>query len=483
MGKTEVKENEKQLDKVVTEKSERELAAERRNRRKKRRIRNQIMAYVTLVLVVAMVASGGFITWNHFGSAPEVPTQEEVHSSVMQSQVEDLIEKEPEISKPEPTVEPEPEPTPQERLDEIVNAAIEVMPLEDKVAGLFIVTPEAITGVKTVVKAGEGTKTALAEHPVGGLVYFEQNIKDSKQLMEMISNTNLYCKYPLFLAIDEEGGSVTRLAKKKLESNVGKAADIGATGDAANAYTASEAIASYMTKYGFNLNFAPVADVKSVEKSVIGDRAYGSDPAVVGSMVASAVLGLENHGVSACLKHFPGIGSSTEDTHKGQAVTYRTADEFREIDFSAFQAGIESGVDFIMISHMAAPELTENNLEPCVFSRKVVTDILRNELGFEGVVITDAMNMKAISEYYDSAEAAIMAIKAGCDMILMPEDYKAAYAGVLQAVKEGMISEERINDALRRIYRIKYAHMVADINNVTTENEAVDDNDSAVESE
>ena len=136
-----------------------------------------------------------------------------------------------------------------------------------------------------------------------------------------------------------------------------------------------------------------------------------------------------------------------------------------------------------MISHMAAPELTENNLEPCVFSRKVVTDILRNELGFEGVVITDAMNMKAISEYYDSAEAAIMAIKAGCDMILMPEDYKAAYAGVLQAVKEGMISEERINDALRRIYRIKYAHMVADINNVTTESEAIDDNDSAVESE
>lgn len=479
MGKMEVKEKEQQLDKENSkeetktvggaEKSERELVAEKRNRRKKRRIRNQIMAYVTLVLVIFMVAAGGFVTWTHFGSAPEQPPQEEVHSSVMQSQVEDLINKEPEISMPEPTEEPEPEPTPQEKLDEIVNAAIGVMPLEDKVAGLFIVTPEAITGVGTAVKAGEGTKTALVANPVGGLIYFEKNIKDSAQLLEMISNTNQYSKYPLFLAIDEEGGSVSRLAKKKLADNVGKAADIGATGDAANAYTASEAIASYMTKYGFNLNFAPVADVNSVNKSVIGDRAYGSDASLVGSMVASAVMGLENNGVSACLKHFPGIGSSTEDTHKGQAVTYRTADEFREIDFAAFQAGIESGVDFIMITHMAAPELTENNLEPCVFSKKVVTDILRNELGFEGVVITDAMNMKAISEYYDSAEAAIMAIKAGCDMILMPEDYKAAYEGVLQAVKDGTISEERVNDALRRIYRIKYAHMVADIDPATEE--------------
>lgn len=475
MGKTKVQENEKQLDKVVAEKSEAELVAERRSRRKKRRIRNQIVAYVTLVLVIAMVASGGFVTWNHFTAEPEQPPKEEVQSSVMQSQVEELINKEPEISMPEPTVEPEPEPTPQERLDEIVNAAIEVMPLEDKVAGLFIVTPEAITGVKTVVKAGEGTKTALLENPVGGLIYFEKNIKDSKQLLEMISNTNTYTKYPLFLAVDEEGGSVTRLAKKKLADNVGKAADIGATGDAANAYTASEAIASYMAKYGFNLNFAPVADVNSVQKSVIGDRSYGSDPALVGSMVASAVMGLENNGVSACLKHFPGIGSSTDDTHKGQAVTYRTADEFREIDFAAFQSGIESGVDFIMITHMAAPELTENNLEPCVFSKKVVTDILRNELGFEGVVITDAMNMKAISEYYGSAEAAIMAIKAGCDMILMPEDYKAAYEGVLQAVKEGTISEERVNDALRRIYRIKYAHMVADLEQEVPENGALEE--------
>lgn len=465
MGKAEVKNIE------TNEMNEKELIEERRARRKKRRIRNQIIAYVTLFMVVAMVASGGFLTWNYFGQAPVEKPQEEEPNSVMQSQVEDLINKEPEISKPEPTVEPEPEPTPQERLDEIVDAAIGMMSLEDRVAGLFIVTPEAITGVGTAVKAGEGTKTALEANPVGGLIYFEKNIKDADQLLEMISNTNLYSKYPLFLAIDEEGGSVSRLAAKKLVTNVGKAADIGATGDAANAYVAGEAIATYMTHYGFNLNFAPVADINNVEDSIIGDRAYGNDPAVVGAMVASAVLGMENNGVSACLKHFPGIGSTTEDTHKGQAITYRTADEFREIEFMTFLAGIESGADFVMISHVAAPELTEDGKLPCVFSQKVVTDILRNELGFEGVVITDAMNMKAIAEYYDSDEATILAIKAGCDMILMPEDYKMAYEAVLQAVKDGTISEERINDSLRRIYRIKYAHMVADFDPTMPESE------------
>ncbi len=157
MGNNEVKDSEL---------NDRDLVTEKRERRKKRRIRNQIMAYVTLVLVIAMVASGGFLTWNYFGTAPEKP-QEEEPNSVMQSQVDELLQNEPEISMPEPTVEPEPEPTPEEKLNEIVDAAISVMPLEDKVAGLFIVTPEAITGVGTEVKEGEGTKTAMEANQVG----------------------------------------------------------------------------------------------------------------------------------------------------------------------------------------------------------------------------------------------------------------------------------------------------------------------------
>ena len=168
------------------------------------------------------------------------------------------------------------------------------------------------------------------------------------------------------------------------------------------------------------------------------------------------VQGLKEQKVTACLKHFPGIGSTTNDTHNGLAVSGRSAEEFRAEEFSVFQAGIDAGADMVMVGHMAAPSLVGDNT-PCCMSEAVVTDILRNELNFKGVIITDAMNMKAISDYYEADEAAIRALKAGCDMILMPDDFEKAYNGVLQAVQDGTISEERINDSLRRIYRIKYA--------------------------
>ena len=185
-------------------------------------------------------------------------------------------------------------------------------------------------------------------------------------------------------------------------------------------------------------------------------RAYGQDAATAIPYVTSMVNGLQETGVSACLKHFPGVGSSAEDTHDGIAVSNRTAEEFRAEEFRVFQAGIEAGAQMVMVGHMAAPGLTGDNT-PSSMSQEIVTNILRKELGFDGVIITDAMNMGAISQYYGSDEAAIQALKAGCDMVLMPEDFKTAYNGVLKAVEDGIISEERINDSLRRIYQIKYA--------------------------
>ena len=199
-----------------------------------------------------------------------------------------------------------------------------------------------------------------------------------------------------------------------------------------------------------------MADINNVENSIIGDRAYGSDAAIVSSMAVSMLQGLEDNGVSACLKHFPGIGSSTEDTHTGMAVSNRTLDEFRAEEFVVFKNGIDAGADFVMVSHLSVPAITGDNT-PSTLSSMVVTDLLRNELGYDGVIITDAMNMEAITLYHGADDAAILALKAGCDMILMPEDFELAYQGVLAAVQNGTISEERINDSLRRIYRIKYA--------------------------
>ena len=430
---------------------EQEELQKRENRRRRRR-RNQGLAYLTLFIFACLIVAGIAVTIHYIGAREQA--QQESNASVSEN-IDQMVGPEEMLVKPEET-EVIPEKTPEEKLDEIIDAAIEVMPLEDKVAGLFIVTPEAITGVGTAVQAGNGTKDALNRYPVGGLIYFEKNIRSEEQLTQMLSNTVAYSRYPLFLAVDEEGGSVSRLADTGLAENVGSPQSVGSTADPQQAYLAGQKVAAYMVPYGFNLNFAPVADIYDVENSIIGDRAYGSDSTIVSSMVISMTQGLEENGVSACLKHFPGIGSSTEDTHTGMAVSDKTLDEFRAEEFTVFQSGIEAGVDFIMVSHLSVPAITGDNT-PSTLSPMVVTDLLRNELGYDGVIITDAMNMEAITLYQEADAAAILALKAGCDMILMPDDFELAYQGVLEAVQNGTISEERINDSLRRIYRIKYA--------------------------
>lgn len=429
---------------------------DRREARRKRRIRNQIVAYITVIVLILAVGAG--IVWGvNKLTAERRDAQQESQAS--QDALDQMLASEDAIPTPSPTPEPVVELTPEQKLDEIVNAGIEVMPLEAKVAGLFIVTPEAITGVSTAVQAGDGTREALAQYPVGGLIYFKKNIQSADQITTMLDNTELYMRYPLFLAVDEEGGSVARLAEAGVGTKVDNAKAIGESGDTNNAYQTGLTIGGDLSRIGFNLDFAPVADLANVEGSAIGTRSYGADAAAVSGFVGAAVQGLSEQGITSCLKHFPGIGGSTQDTNTGLASTSRTAEQFRAEEFTVFQAGIDAGADMVMIGHISAPELTGSN-EPCTFSEAVVTDILRNEMGFEGVIITDAMNMKAVSDYYDSADAAIQALRAGCDMILMPEDFEMAYNGVLQAVKDGIISEERINDSLRRIYRIKYADRI-----------------------
>ena len=434
-------------------------AQERREARRRRRQRNQLIAYVVVILFIILFAIGVVKGVNY---VTELGKQKELVKQEQQDKVDDIFEEEEVISTPEPTAEPTPpvvELTPEQKLDEIVNAGIEVMPLEDKVAGLFIVTPESITGVTKAIKAGDGTKDALSKYSVGGIVYFGQNIRSEQQFKEMISNTALYSNYPLFIALDEEGGSVSRLASAGLVNKVDSAQKLAQTGDTNSAYQAGSTIATYLNEYSVNLDFAPVVDLANVEKSVIGDRSFGADATVVSAYANAMMQGLQDNNVTACLKHFPGIGSSTQDTHKGLATTDRTAEEFRANEFVAFKSGIDAGADMIMVSHMSAPSLDDSGA-PCSMSEAVVTGILRKELGFDGVIITDALNMKAISDYKAADEAAVQALKAGCDMLLMPEDFEKAYQGVLKAVQDGVISEERIDDALRRIYRIKYADKV-----------------------
>lgn len=430
---------------------------ERREARRKRRIRNQILAYITVIILIAAAAVGIVYGVQYLTQSSRENSKEK------QEQLDQMIGQEESL--PEPSAEPETtavvELTPEQKLDEIVNAGIEVMPLEDKVAGLFIVTPESITGVSTAIKAGDGTKEALTKYSVGGIIYSAKNIQSESQFKEMVDTTKLYANYPLFIAIEDEGGSVSPLEEKGLAGKQKGAAELGEAKDAAEVRAVGETIGGYLSDYGFNLDLAPVADIASVDKSIMAKRSYGSAAEEVGPLVSAMVEGLESQKVSSCLKHFPGMGSTAQDTDKGLAATDRSAEDFRANEFVVFRAGIDAGADMVLVSHMAAPSLAGDNT-PCSMSSAVVTDALRGELGFDGVIITDAMNIAAISDYYGADEAAVMALRAGCDMILMPEDFELAYNGVLEAVQSGVISEDRINDSLRRVYRVKYADRVSE---------------------
>ena len=441
---------------------------DKREYRRRRRVRNQILAYVSLVLILAVVSVGGYFGIKAIGGVLEEKQQQEqmeealAAAQLAEEQMTEVSEEPEEVTEvvEETVTETVEEYTQEDLLNEVVESCISEMSLEDKVAGLFIVTPEALTGVDRAVKAGDGTKEALEKYPVGGLIYFKQNIQSKEQITEMLANTTAMSKYPIFLAVDEEGDSVARVADALKLDKIASAASLGETENPDNAYEAYKKVGSYLMEYGFNLNFAPVADVlTNPDNEAIGKRSFGSNADIVSSMVASSVKGLEEMGVTACIKHFPGQGNANGDTHDGLASTDRTLEQLRETELKPFAAGVEAGAQMIMVGHIAVPSITGDNT-PASLSKSIVTDILREEMGYNGVVITDALNMSVVCEYYDSAQAAVMALKAGADMVLMPEDFEAAYEGVLAAVQDGTISEERIDDSLARVYRIKYKETV-----------------------
>ena len=335
------------------------------------------------------------------------------------------------------------------------------MTLEEKIFQLFMVTPEALTGYDEVYMAGEATKDAIWERPVGGIVYFSQNLKDKDQTREMLAKTARYGEersgLPPFLAVDEEGGQVARISGKEgfsLEA-FPDMSKIGASNDEAKAFEVGETIGKYLADLGFDVDFAPVADVlTNQDNTVVARRSFGSDAEIVSRMVSEEVKGLKKHGVSPVLKHFPGHGGTAEDSHETKPVLHRTLEELSETEFLPFAAGIESGADFVMAGHIGVPEIEEDG-RPAVFSKTLLTDVLRKQLGFEGIIITDAMNMGAVTESYDSGEAAVAALSAGADMILMPEDFDAAVQAVKDAVEKGALTESRIEESAMRILALK----------------------------
>lgn len=344
-------------------------------------------------------------------------------------------------------------------MDKRIQDIIAGMTLEEKAAQLFFVTPEGLTGVGQAIAAGETTQSSIEQIPVGGIVYFSQNIESEDQLRTMIANTQSYSRIPLFIGVDEEGGTqVARIANSGVISvaQFPDMADIGATGDPNQAYQVGSTIGAYLSDLGFNLDFAPVADVlTNPANTAIGARSFGVDAAMDAQMVSQEVKGLQEQNVSAVVKHFPGHGGTSEDSHEGAAVVNSTLEQLQAAEFLPFEAGIQADVDFVMVGHLSVPAVTGGDT-PATLSSVMVTDILRNQLNFQKVVVTDSMSMGAVTEYYTADQAAVMAVQAGCDMILMPADLSTAYRGIVDAVNAGTLSEERIEESVHRILMVKY---------------------------
>ena len=342
-----------------------------------------------------------------------------------------------------------------------IDRVLDSMTLEEKVNQLFMITPEALTGVGTVIQAGDGTREALAEHPVGGLIYFAQNLKDPDQTRTMLENTPEYASarsgFPIFLSVDEEGGQVARVGSNPSFGvpEIGNMSEVGAGGDTQEAYETGSTIGAYLKDLGFNMDAAPDADVlTNPANEVVKYRSFGSDPDLVSRMAAAELKGLNDQGIIGMYKHFPGHGGTTADSHEGYVYVEENLEELKSGALVPFQDGADNGLQVIMVSHIACPEVTGNNT-PATLSRELVTDLLREDMGFDGLVITDALNMGAITEQYSSGEAAVAALNAGVDMLLMPADFQAAYDGVMAALENGELTEERIDESVRRVLEIK----------------------------
>lgn len=364
---------------------------------------------------------------------------------------------EPENSEPvtESSSEAEPEPEPDPALEK-AQALLDSLTLEEKVGQMIFATPDSLTGVTGADIAGTMTQQALEEYPIGGVVYFSQNIKSASQITGMIEKTQSYSKIPLFIGVDEEGGRVSRLSRVGITDTLEPMAVYGEAGDEGAVKDIGLTIGGQLREAGFNLDFAPVADIiTNPNNTEIGDRSFSSDPEVAAQMVAAMTEGLQESGVSACLKHFPGHGSTETDSHTALSISQRTIEELRQNELVPFKAGIEAGVGMIMISHMSLPNIVGDNT-PCDLSYTIVTELLRQELGYDGVVITDSHEMGAITGSYPCQEAAVKAIQAGCDVVLMPQSVSQAYSAILAAVENGELTEERINESVLRILTLKY---------------------------
>lgn len=372
----------------------------------------------------------------------------------------------PETRETESTPQPETTEAPTEP-DPLV-LQLEAMTLPEKVGQLFMVAPgtlglpqikasmdyvtqEQLTQMETAIRE------MFEKYPVGGIVQFAADLYSPEQITAYNEILQKAAKIPLFLGIDEEGGTVARLANHSAFDlpKYKSAGAVGASGNPQDALEMGEVIGGYLQEYGFNMDFAPVADVNTNPYNpVIGNRAFSSDCNVADQMAKAMAQGLEEQGIVPVFKHFPGHGDTAQDSHDEVAYSGKTLHELQSCEFIPFSGLTEN--QCVMVGHIALPEVT-GDMTPATLSPEIVTGLLREQLGFRGLIFTDSMVMEAITDNYTGAEASLLALEAGCQVILQPEDFPSAFAGVQEAVESGAFPEEQLNAVVLQILRFKQA--------------------------
>lgn len=339
--------------------------------------------------------------------------------------------------------------------DEILET-ISNMSLDEKIGQLVISGFYGPTLDESILKL-------VKEDKISGVILFNRNVKDSSQLLSLnnsLKESNKNNKLPLFISVDEEGGSVTRMPSdiKRLPTNK----YIGSLNNKDLSYKVGEILGEQLSYFGFNMNFAPVLDINSNPNNpVIGNRSFGNNKDIVASLSTSTMKGIQSKNIISVVKHFPGHGDTSVDSHVNLPVVNYDINRLNSFEFVPFKTAIQNGANAVMVGHILLPKI--DNKYPSSMSYEIVTNILRKDLGFDGLVVSDDMTMGAITENYSIEEASVKSINAGVDLLLVCQKYENT-ENVLKALKEavlnGTISKERLDNALYNIISTKKKYLL-----------------------
>ena len=364
-----------------------------------------------------------------------------------------------------------------DRIDELIAQ----MTLEEKIEQMIILdysgVPYGNEGNNDVTKVPNNVKEYISNNNYGGIILFRDNITGTEQVLRLISDfqvaattNNVSRKIPLFVCVDQEGGRITRLATgTSMPGNMA----LGAINDKDVAKEYAAIIGKELYALGFNVDFAPVLDTNNNPSNpIIGVRSFSSDTSRVSKMGEGFIEGLHSEGIISTLKHFPGHGDTGTDSHTGLPMINKSYDDIKSLELIPFKAGIDSGADMIMTAHIVYPKIENTKYVskktgeeislPATLSKTILTDILRKDLGFNGIIVTDALNMAAISEHFDKKDVVRLALNAGVDILLMPISLASGTKEVdnyvdmiVDLVNSGEISEDKINESVTRILKLK----------------------------